>query len=335
MPKQLLRLGGDRTLIQTAFDRTQPLIDAEQTWVVTNVAQAELTRTQLPEVPGRQVLVEPCGRNTAPCIGLAAIHLLARDPDASMVVMPADHVITPAMEFQNGVRQAVTLVDEDPQRLVLFGIKPEYPAVGYGYIERGDSLPGDSPAFNVASFREKPDRETAEHYLATGQFYWNCGIFVWRAQSIVEALKRFEPEIHQRLVKLAGHIGTQGWQTALEKEFTEMKSISIDFAVLERAERICVLEAPFSWDDVGAWRAIERLSNPDESGNTVDGVHVGLDTSGCIIRATDDHLVATIGLEDMIVVHTPDATLVAPKNDENAVRRLVDQIRAAGLDRYL
>src|SRR5690606_9709755 len=237
--------------------------------------------------------------------------------------------------FRQAISRAAGLVADDPSRLVLFGVPPTFPAVGYGYIERGAALEGTDGAYGVASFREKPDRPTAQQYLKSGSFYWNCGIFVWRADAILAALEQFEPEIHASLIKLVDHIGTQGWQTALEKQFPQMKSISIDFAVLERADNLVVLEAPFAWDDVGSWQALERLAAADEQGNTVDGLHVGIDTSGCIIRSTDEHLIATIGLHDCLVVHTPDATLVAPKNDENALRELVNRLKEAGHDRFL
>ena len=335
MPKQLLKLSGERTLIQSAFDRTQPDIDPKRVWIVTNAAQAEATRKQLPEVASSHILIEPCGRNTAPCVGLAAIGLLKQDPDAVMVVMPADHVIVPPERFRQAVHRAAQLVDDDPSRLVLFGVRPDSPAVGYGYIERSEPLDRETGAYRVASFREKPDRRTAQEYLDSGSFYWNCGIFLWRADTILAALQRYEPTIHTHLMSLSAHLGTQGWQTALEKEFPEMTSVSIDVGVLERAENLCVLEAPFQWDDVGAWSAIERLQQPDERGNTVHGRHIGLETRGCIVRSQDDHLVATIGLENYVIVHTPDATLIAPKDDENALRRLVEELRQSGYDRYL
>jgi mannose-1-phosphate guanylyltransferase len=335
MPKQLLRLSGERTLIQSTFDRTQPAINPGRVWIATNAAQAQATREQLTEIPPRHILVEPCGRNTAPCIGLAAIQLLREDPEAVMVVMPADHVISPAAEFHQALSRAVGLIAEDRSRLVLFGVPPAFPAVGYGYVERGEALEGIDAAYRVASFREKPDRQTAQQYLDAGDFYWNCGIFVWRADAILAALETFEPQIHTGLMKLVDHIGTQGWQTALEKQFPQMKSISIDFAVLERADNLVVLEAPFDWDDVGSWQALERLASPDEHGNTIEGLHVGIDTSGCILRSTGDHLVATIGLHECIVVHTPDATLVAPKSDENALRELIDRMKEAGYERFL
>ncbi len=335
MPKQFLTLSGVRSLIQSTFDRCQPEITAEQFWVVTNAVQADATRTQLPEIPASQILEEPCGRNTAPCIGLAAIQLLAKDPNAVMVVMPADHVISPSIEFRRAIEQAERLIDADDRRLVLFGVRPTYPATGFGYIEKGESLQGGKAGARVASFREKPDAVTAADYVQSGRFFWNCGIFVWRAKTILECLQRFEPDIHERLQTLMPHRGTEQWLRMLSDEFPKMKSISIDHAVLERADNICLLEAPFAWDDVGSWHALERLHPQDEQANTVVGLHAGVDTSGCIIRTDKEHLVATLGVQDLIIVHTPDATFVASKHDEDGIRRLVEQLREAGHERYL
>jgi mannose-1-phosphate guanylyltransferase len=322
-------------MIQATFDRCVPWITPERVWVVTNAVQADATRQQLPEVPAGQVLVEPCGRNTAPCIGLAAIHLLHTDPDAIMLVMPADHVIRPAEHFQRGVAEAERWVRQDPTRLVLFGVRPTYPATGFGYIERAEPLTRTAEVYRVAAFREKPDRDTACRYLDSGRFYRNCGIFVWRARRILDALARHEPEMYERLSRLAAQIGTPGRDAALAAEFPAMKSISIDYAVLEREPGICVLEAPYEWDDVGSWHALRRLLGADAAGNTVSGPHCGVDTHNCIIRTTDDHLIATLGLDDIIVVHTPQATLVARADDENAIRELVSRLQDEGHEQFL
>jgi len=337
LPKQLLNLAGRKTMIQETVGRTLPWIPAERTWIVTNHAQADETARQLPEVPRGQILVEPCARNTAPCVGLAAIRLLARDRDAVMLVCPADHVISPADVFQAAVMQAVECIECDPNGLMLFGVRPTFASTGFGYIERGAQLGGsESGAYEVASFREKPDAKTAGEYLESGQFYWNCGIFVWRADRILDALKQFEPDIHASLERLSQSIDSEEWEGCLANEFPEMKGISIDYAVLERASGVGVLEAPFEWDDVGSWQALSRLLGTDDQGNTVDGSFCGLDTNDCIVRSTDkNHLVAAIGLDDCIIVHTPEATLVAKKGDENAVKKLVELIAENGYERFL
>ncbi|MEX0718495.1 MAG: mannose-1-phosphate guanylyltransferase [Planctomycetaceae bacterium] len=336
LPKQLLRLAGPRTMIQATRDRSARFVPDERTWIVANAAQAEETARQLPEVPRENLLIEPCGRNTAPCIGLAAIRLLAADPDAVMLVMPADHVIRPREVFEQAVRRGCEVVDRDPAALVLFGARPTHPATGYGYIERGATLAGfEGTAFQVAAFREKPDRAMAEEFLASGRFFWNCGIFIWRADRILAALAEFEPEIHAALERLRRAIGAPDWDAALATEFPAMKKVSIDYAVLERANDVCVLEAAFDWDDVGSWAALPRLAGTDDAGNTADGPFVGIDTRNCVVRTTEDHLVAMIGMEDCIIVHTPDATLVARRGDEDALRRLVERLEEQGHERFL
>jgi mannose-1-phosphate guanylyltransferase len=335
MPKQLLKLAGERTMIQQTLDRCEGLVDAARFWVVTNAMQADPTRTQLPEIPAANVIVEPAARNTAPCVGLAAIHALAADPDAILFIMPADHVIAPIETFQKAARQAVSVVDADPDRLVLFGITPQFPATGYGYIERGSEFAAVPGAFEVRSFREKPQLSLAEEYIATGNFYWNCGIFCWKAATILQQLREFEPDMWQRLMAIADAIGTPDYDSVLAAEFPAMHSISIDCAVLEKATVTTVIEAPFQWDDVGSWLAVPRLAGTDANGNTVDGAFAGIDTANCIVRTTKDHLIATLGLDDLIIVHTDDATLIARREDSERIKDLLTEIERQGHGRTL
>ncbi len=337
LPKQFLRMIGDETLIQQSAGRCQPAISQEQVWIVTGAAHAVETARQLPSVPSRQILVEPCGRNTAPCIGLSAIQMLAQDPDAVMLVMPADHVIKPTFQFQQAVAQAVSVIADEPSSMVLFGVEPDYPSTGFGYIQRGERVPTLScPMYRVKSFHEKPNLLTASRFMATSEYYWNCGIFVWRAQTILDALQEFSPEIFEILNRLKPVIGTDQWQTVFEAEFPKMPSISIDYAVLEKAAgRVCVLEAPFDWDDVGSWQALTRLFSSDRDGNTVDGLCCAVDTSGCVVRSSGDHLIATVDVKDLIIVHTPSATLVADRRDEGSLKKLIVELEKRGLDGYL
>jgi len=337
LPKQLLNIAGDQTMIQETVARGQGLIAEGKTWIVTNSSQVAETARQVPNVPTENLLVEPCGKNTAPCVGLAAINLLHQDPEAVMLVMPADHVIKPLEVFQQAAQQAVNIVEHNEQALVLFGVPPTYPAEGFGYIERGSAISEtDSPAFAVNSFEEKPDRETAQVFLDSGNYYWNCGIFVWKAKTILQMLQQFEPEIYDRLLTIQNSLETDSAEAVLAAEFPEMKAISIDHAVLERASEIFVLEAPYEWDDVGSWQALPRLLGSDKTGNTVDGLHAGVETNGCIIRSTEEgHLVGTIGVDDLVIVHTPDATLVARKDDEAGIRELVKKIEEQGDGRFL
>lgn len=332
-PKQFLKLSGDRTLIQATLDRCAGLTPPAGHWVVTNQLHADETRRQLPDVPPEQILLEPCGRNTAPCIGLAAIQLLAVDHDPLMLVVPADHVISTDAQFQQAVEAAAEIVREEPQALVLFGIKPTEPATGFGYIQRG--RPMRQGSYRVQAFKEKPDRATAENYLSDGGYYWNCGIFVWRARAILDALHAHVPELSNRLKSLQKSVGKPEWSQVLAEEFPQMTSISIDYAVLERSQDVCVLEAPFAWDDVGSWQALARWRSPDAAGNAVDGPFAGVEVRNSIIRTTADHLIAAYGVDQLIIVHTPTATLVADRRDENALRKLITELERLGLTEYL
>jgi mannose-1-phosphate guanylyltransferase len=335
LPKQFLQFGGDRTLLQQTADRCRACIPTERTWIVTGETYAAETLRQLPEWNREQVLLEPCGRNTAPCIGLAAMQLLAVDPDAVMLVAPADHVIRTDEQFRTSVEQAVAVVDQAPESLVLFGVRPTYPATGFGYIQRGTDWPDQPGAFRVATFREKPDLATAQQYVAANEYFWNCGLFVWRAATILELLERHQPEIASRLQRLQAVIGTEKWNETLATEFPPMPSISIDYAVLERANSVAVVPAAFDWDDVGSWQALARLLPADADGNTIAGRFCGLNSTGCIVRTSAEHLVATFGVRDLIIVQTPDATLVADKRDENSLRQLIAELERRGLSEFL
>ncbi len=360
-PKQLLRLVGRETMLRATMDRLAGLVPRERVTVATTARLAEPVARELPELSADQVLAEPLKRNTAPCIGLAALTLQRADAEATMAVMPADHLIRPQEEFCRAMLFAEALVEEEPARLVTFGIRPSYPAETFGYIERGEALEsgaadarrespdappgardeaqapaaGPPPAFQVRCFREKPDADTAREYLAAGRFYWNAGIFVWKAATILDCLRRLQPEIHEGLERIAAAFGRSDFDQVLHREFEAMPDVSIDYAVMEKAERVVVAEAPFEWDDVGSWQALGRLCETDEQGNTVLGRHLGIDTEGTIVRTSDDHLVVTLGLRDCIVVHTPDATLVADKYQEEAVRRVVKLLEERGWSEFL
>ncbi len=335
-PKQLLRLAGKRTMIQQTADRCRDWVDVSRLWIVTNEVQAEATIAQLPEVPPGNVLLEPAARNTAPCVGLAAIQILEQDPDAIMFVMPADHVIQTDEAFASAARRAVEAVEGDDSRLVLFGVTPTFPATGYGYIERGDLVADSAPRlYRVNAFREKPHRALAEEYLRDGRFFWNCGIFCWKAQTIVALLKQHEPELYAGLMRIADGIHHGRSREVITEEFPSLKSISIDYAVLERAQNVVVIEAPFQWDDVGSWLSLPRLIGHDADGNTIDGPFCGVDTQGCIIRTTDDHLIATLGLRNVIIVHTGDATLVADTAQSERIKEILGQLEKQDRQAYL
>jgi mannose-1-phosphate guanylyltransferase len=345
-PKQLLPLSGTRSLIQDTVDRLTTLVPPERILIVTAARLVDAVRQQLPELPKSAVLGEPCRRDTAPCIGLAAFQIMHDDPEATLVVMPADHAIMSAQALRDAIRFAAELIDATPKRIVTFGIKPTFAAESFGYIERGKPIasPNQSPAFDgvackvfeVARFREKPPAAVAREYLDSGNFYWNAGIFVWRAKTILAALEQHQPELFGRLRMIADTQGRSSFQTTFEREFAAIRGISIDYAVMEHARDVAVVEAPFAWDDVGSWQAMARLRGVDAEGNTIAAErHVAVNTTGTIIRSTDDHLIATVGLQDTIVVHTPDATLVASRHDEEAIRRVVKQLEERGWTDFL
>lgn len=345
-PKQLLRMVGDKTMVRATVDRLGDLVPPERVLIATTAELAGKIAEELSELPPEAILAEPCKRNTAPCIGLAATRISRDDPDATMAVMPADHVIRPHESFRDAIRFAAALVDRLPGRIVTFGIRPNYPAESFGYIERAEPLSAlplgegwaesESPSvYGVRQFREKPNADTAAEYLASGRFYWNSGIFVWKARTILDELGKYEPEMYDHLQRIAEAAGTPEYDRVLRREFAAIKGISIDYAVMERTTEVLVIEAPFEWDDVGSWQSLARLRGADAEGNTIAGKHLGLSTTGTIVRGGDDHLIVTLGLKDCIIVHTPDATLVANKHDEESIRKVVDMLNERGWREYL
>jgi mannose-1-phosphate guanylyltransferase len=335
-PKQLLQLVGDQTMLRQTVDRIGDLVPKDRQLIVTNKRLVETIRGQLPELPASAIVGEPCKRDTAPCIGLAALLISRDDPQATMVVTPADHVIRLAEVFRAAIRQAVKLVEASPGRIVTFGIKPSYPAEIFGYIQRGERFrEGKAPAYRVRKFREKPDAATAKNYLESGEYYWNSGIFLWRAATILDALRRHQPEMLGHLEKIVSAWDTNDRETVFDREFAAIKPISIDYAVMEHATDVAVIEGPFDWDDLGGWQSLARQVEQDENANAIVGKHLGLGTSGTIVRTADDHLVVTLGLKDVIIVHTRNATLVADKHCEEQIRHVVKRLEQLGWSEYL
>lgn len=332
-PKQLLNLVGENSMLQATTMRLQGLCDPDQILILTNDRLVDATRSQLPAMPRESIIGEPCKRDTAPCLGVAAAMIAARSPNATMLVMPADHVIQQTDRFHEAVNSANRILDEDPTRIITFGIKPTYPAQVFGYIQRGQEIGINS--WQVRTFREKPDLQTATAFLESGEYYWNAGIFLWRAETILEALKEFEPEMFSHIEKIGEAVGSDDFDEVMTTEFTAITGKSVDYAVLERHQNVCVMEAPFDWDDVGNWTAVPRLAGADETGNAVSGNQICIDTRDSIIRSTDDHLVVALGVKDCIVIHTDDATLVADKTDEAAIKKVVAELERLKMDTYL
>jgi mannose-1-phosphate guanylyltransferase len=324
-------------MLQTTFDRLSGLVSSQHVLVATNSQLVDAVVSQLPDLPIEHIIGEPFKRDTAPCIGVAASLVQAADKNGMMIVMPSDHVIEPRSEFHRAIQAGVRLIEQDPERIVTFGIRPTYPAESFGYIERGSAFEGlgGVAAFEVQRFREKPKKELAQEFFDAGTFYWNSGIFLWSAKTVLNALKTYEPEMFAHIEKIGQAVGTPHFQKIFVQEFEAIRGKSIDYAIMERHPKVAVIEAPFQWDDVGSWQAMSRLLKPDSHGNTVEGPFLGIDSKNMIVRSEPDHLVVTIGMQDVIVVHTKDATLVAPKQEEERVREVVKQLQELGLREYL
>jgi mannose-1-phosphate guanylyltransferase len=337
-PKQLIRIFGEGSMLQQTASRLQGSVPPESFLIMTNAAQAEEVRRQLPQLSAAQVVAEPVARDNAACIGLAALILLDQDAAATMLVLASDHVLSPTEEFARCVAEAERIALRQ-YALVTFGVKPSYPSDQYGYVRRGERLPQQErdapPAFRLAQFKEKPSKAQAEEFIRTGEYYWNSGNFAWRATDILEAIRQHLPELHAGLEKIRPAIGTARQEQAIAREYPLLTRISIDYGVMEKASNAVVVEMALIWDDLGSWSALSRHHEKDEQGNVVMALHAGIDTQGCILAAEPEHLIATLGVKDLIVVQTPDATLICDRSRAAEVKALVDLLRARGLDVYI
>lgn len=332
LPKPFLPLLPDgRTMLQATWERLTPLIPADRLFISTGAAYAGEVRRQVPELAADHLIVEPAGRDTAPAIGLAAIHVARLDPEAVMGVFSADHIIQDEAGFRAAVQQAATAAAHD--YLVTLGMRPTRPETGLGYVEVAGPLPemGDaSPARVVARFVEKPDLATAAAYVAGGRHLWNAGIFIWRAGVILDCFRALAPDIAARLEAIATAAGEADAQAVLEREWAEIRKISIDFAIMEKAPRVATIPADIGWSDAGDWNAIGTLLGTPDAGYVGAGVdHLAHDSRDCVIAAPPGKLVATIGLEELVIVDTPGALLVCPRARAQEVKQIVDALKAA------
>lgn len=338
-PKQLLRIIGEETLIQQTMRRVLGFTSASRVLISTNPAQAESIRIQLrewKEAIQDNFVIEPEGRNTAPAIALAAHELLRRDPDAVMLVLPADHVIKGERQFQRAVALGIDLAMKD--YLVTFGVRPIRPETGYGYIQPKPAVrlakAGKLVGHPVARFVEKPNAVKAAQYLKAGNYYWNSGMFVWRARTILEELTRHQPALARSMNRVAALISSGAPRSEVDEAYRKVASVSIDHGVMERSSRAAVIPVDFAWSDVGNWSSLEEVAPLDKTGNVVSGRVVDLESRNSILYA-DRRLVATIGLSDMVVVDTPDATLVCPKSRSQDVKKVVELLKRQGAPEHL
>ena len=353
-PKQLMTFAGTRSFLQGTVDRLLPAVRPENIGIVTGKRLRDAVAGQVPELPEDSIIVEPCARNTSGCIALAALWCLKRDPDAVMVILPSDHLIQPVDAFQKTILRAAQLVERAPEKLVTLGIPPTYPAESFGYVERGAELEAELEAgsgtdcelraFEVLRFREKPDRQTAQEYIASGSFFWNAGIFVWKAETLLENLRRYAPGVSGPVETMRAVLHSAAFEETLEREFPKLESISIDYAVMEKAAQdgnVAILPVPFEWDDVGSWRSLERHFPQDESGNTLASPPempkpVLVKTTDCTIRNTDaGKTVACCGVKDLAVIVTPDVVLVFDRNCEESVREVTQKLKEMNCEELL
>lgn len=333
-PKQILKIVDDTPLLTATVRRIRPMIPLENTWVVTNADQKAILKTHLPELDDGQFIVEPTGKNTAPCIGLAAIRLRKIDPEAVMIVLPADHRITEDEKFLECLKVASDQAVQS-QCLVTIGIQPTRPETGYGYIQYNQALDsGDKQVYHVKTFAEKPSLATAKLFLRSGDFLWNSGIFVWTADRIIAEIEEHLPELYMGLRELDKAIGTKQWTETLEQVYRSIKSISIDYGVMEHASRVCVVRGDFLWSDVGSWEEVYRISQKDSAGNATRGETLIIDSEGCLIDSPD-RLTAVLGVKDLVVISAPDATLVCSREAAQDVKKVVEALLKKKADKYL
>lgn len=333
LPKQFLSLTDDgKTMIQLTVERISPLVDLEDVYIATNRDYKGLVLEQLPGIPEQNILCEPVGRNTAPCVGLGAVHIAAKYEDAIMFVLPSDHLIKFNNIFLDVLRNAAD-VAEKGENLVTIGITPDYPETGYGYIKFCPDV-SEGQAYQVDRFVEKPGLEVAKGYLASGQYLWNSGMFTWKISSILKNIRELMPDTYAGLMRIREAIGTPEEEIVLEREFREMPAQSIDYGVMEKAEHIYTIPGAFGWDDVGSWLAVGRVKKSNEAGNVVDGNIITINTSNCIIQGTGK-LIAAVGLDDMIIVDTEDATLICAKNSAGDIKKVLENLKICNRDEYI
>ena len=326
-PKQFLSLTKDgETMIQKTVKRLLPMVAMEDVFVVTNVSYAALVKEQLPQLPEENILLEPCARNTAPCIGLAAAVIRKKYGEAMMLVLPSDHLIRYEEMYVDTLRQAVAVAEKE-QNLVTIGITPTYPETGYGYInfERDTDL-GMPGVYRVERFVEKPDLDTAKEYLASHRYLWNSGMFVWKTSSILANIQKLMPDIYEGLERIEAAVGTGSYASVLETEYHAFRSESIDFGVMEKAENIYTLPGSFGWDDVGNWLAVERINSTNEYGNYIEGDVITIGTERSTICG-GKRLIAAVGVEDLIVVDTDDAVLICAKDSTQDVKKVIENLK--------
>jgi len=339
-PKQVLKLLDGQTLLRRCFERLRPIFDIRNIIVLTNAGYVDVVRDDLSELPFNNVIAEPAVRDTAGAIGLVATILNKYDPDATIAVVSADQIIKPPEVLQEVIKDALTFINNNPDNMIIFGIQPTFASISFGYIKCGNSrkYPNcKNKIYSVDSFREKPDEKTAKQYLDAGQYFWNSGMYVWKARTIVANLAKFLPEATEPLAKIQAAWDSPSQQRTLQDWFVKLPKISIDFAVMEKADRVNVIQLDCHWLDMGSFAALADIISSDKNNNiVVAGQSELFDCKNSIIVTEDKgHLIAAIGLEDMVVAHSPDATLICHNDQIHRLKELLEQIKEHDGEKFL
>lgn len=333
-PKQFLDLVGPETMLQESFNRLLPIVPPERILVGVGSRYVEAVREQVPDLPPENIVVEPAGRGTAPAIGLGALHIHRRDPEAVMVVVTADHHIGNAERFRRVLLAAAEMAQSN--LLVTLGITPTFASTGYGYIRRGERLDtiNDFDIYRAIRFTEKPDTQMAQAFLDSGLYSWNSGMFIWKTETILSEFARQMPLLHKQLQKIQEALDTDQATTVLEKVWEKVEKQTIDYGIMEHAREVAVIPAQFEWNDIGSWQTLMDLLQTDEKGNVLIGKHLALDTQNTLVYSPNK-LVATVGLENMVIVETGDALLICPQDRAQDVRDVVNALRELKRDDLL
>jgi len=334
-PKQYLNLFGNESLLQSTIKRFETFTDDSNIYIVSSKTQAPVLEEQTPMLPKENLIYEPVGKNTLPCIGLAAMFAERENPDGIMVVSPSDHLITNEALFRDTVLAAAKIAQEK-DGIVTIGITPTYPATGYGYVKTGENITGGEKIrqFKVERFVEKPDEETAQNYLQQGGFFWNSGLFIFKISVFLEAVKQFAPNLYTDLRKIQADLGTSSFEQTLDTIYRAVESISVDYGIMEHAQNIYLVEGNFDWNDLGSWESVYLTDKKDENGNAGSGEAILLDTKNSYVYS-DKGLVAVVGLDDVVVVQDGDTTLVCKRDKTEDVKKIVEQLKAHKKNHFL
>ena len=344
-PKQFLKIANENdTLLQMAYKRLEGVFHDSKIFIVTNTIYKNEVRRQLPKIPDENIIGEPIGRNTAPCIGLACLFINQFEPKANVLVVAADHLIDDEVEFRRIIKSGLGFVG-DNGGIVTLGIHPTKPETGYGYVQydadkvievelekNGEST--FEKIYKVKTFAEKPNLEVAKAFLESGDFLWNSGMFIFRTDTMMEEMKKYMPDLYETLNKLRENLLSKDFSKVLEEEYSKTKSISIDYGVMEKAKDVYIIRSHFGWNDVGAWDEVYNIKEKDNDGNVKQGRTVTINTKGCLI-INDQKMVATIGVEDLLIINTDNGLLICKRGEAQSVKEVVDYLRRKGLEQFL